>query len=54
MIVAGHGHGQLSTPCIDRIIANFVMAGTARGLDTACVDKLKPMPFFITLAGPAP
>jgi len=54
VIVAGHGHGQLSAPCVDRIIANFVIAGTARGLDTACIDKLKPMPFFITLAGPAP
>lgn len=54
VIVAGHGHGQLSAPCVDRIIANFVTAGTARGLDTACVDKLKPMPFFITLAGPGP
>jgi len=54
VIVAGHGHGQLGAPCVDRIIANFLMAGTARGLDTACIDKLKPMPFFITLAGPAP
>ena len=40
--------------CVDRIIGNFVTAGTARGLDTRCTDKLKPMPFFITLAGPAP
>jgi len=54
VIVAGHGHGQLGTPCVDRIIENFVAAGTARGLDTRCTEKLKPMPFFITLAGPAP
>ena len=54
VIVAGHGHGQLGAPCVDRIIASFVMAGTARGLDSSCTEKLKPMPFFITLAGPAP
>jgi pimeloyl-ACP methyl ester carboxylesterase len=54
VIVAGHGHGQLGTPCIDRIIENFVSAGSARALDTRCTEKLKPMPFFITLAGPAP
>ncbi len=54
VIVAGHGHGQLGTPCIDRIIGNFVAAGSAKGLDTSCTEKLKPMPFFITLAGPAP
>lgn len=54
VIVAGHGHGQLGTPCVDRIIASFVDAGSARALDTRCTEKLKPMPFFITLAGPAP
>jgi pimeloyl-ACP methyl ester carboxylesterase len=54
VIIAGHGHGQLGAPCVDRIIAAFVTAGTARGLDTSCTDRLKPMPFFITLAGPAP
>jgi pimeloyl-ACP methyl ester carboxylesterase len=54
VIIAGHGHGQLGAPCVDRIIADFVSAGTARGLDTRCTAKLKPMPFFITLAGPAP
>jgi pimeloyl-ACP methyl ester carboxylesterase len=54
VIVAGHGHGQFGAPCVDRIIGNFVSAGTARGLETRCTEKLKPMPFFITLAGPAP
>jgi len=54
VVVAGHGHGQLGTPCVDRIIQSFVSAGSAKALDTRCTDKLKPMPFFITLAGPAP
>ena len=54
VIVAGHGHGQLGAPCVDRIIASFVAAGTAKDLDTTCTEKLKPMPFFTTLAGPHP
>ena len=54
VIIAGHGHGQLGAPCVDRIIENFVAAGSAKMLDTKCTEKLKPMPFFITLAGPAP
>jgi pimeloyl-ACP methyl ester carboxylesterase len=54
VIIAGHGHGQFGAPCVDRIIGNFVSAGTAKGLETSCTEKLKPMPFFITLAGPAP
>jgi hypothetical protein len=36
------------------VIAAFIRAGTARDLDTACTQKLPPMPFFTTLAGPAP
>ena len=31
VIVAGHGHGQLSTPCIDRIIGEFCGRGQREG-----------------------
>jgi hypothetical protein len=31
-----------------------VAAGSAKALDTKCTENVKPMPFFITLAGPAP
>jgi pimeloyl-ACP methyl ester carboxylesterase len=54
VIVAAHGHGQIGAPCIDRIIENFIETGTAKGLDSSCVNKLAPMPFFTTLSGPAP
>jgi pimeloyl-ACP methyl ester carboxylesterase len=54
VIVAGHGHGQFGAPCVDRIMATFINAGTAKDLDGSCTEKLKPMPFFITLAGPSP
>jgi pimeloyl-ACP methyl ester carboxylesterase len=54
VVVAGHGHGQFGAPCVDRIMSAFINAGSAKGLDASCTDKLKPMPFFITLAGPSP
>lgn len=54
VIIAGHGHGQFGAPCVDRIMVAFINAGTAKGLDASCTEKLKPMPFFITLAGPSP
>ena len=54
VIIAGHGHGQLGAPCVDRLIAKFVKAGSAKDLDSKCTEKLPPMPFFTTLAGPAP
>ena len=54
VIIAGHGHGQLGAPCVDRVIERFIKAGSAKGLDTKCTRRLPPMPFFTTLAGPAP
>jgi pimeloyl-ACP methyl ester carboxylesterase len=54
VIIAGHGHGQYGAPCVDRIMASFINAGSAKDVDTRCTEKLKPMPFFITLAGPSP
>ncbi len=54
VIIAGHGHGQLTAPCVDRVIADFIRAGSAKNLDTACTQRLPPMPFFTTLAGPSP
>ena len=52
VIIAGHGHGQLGAPCVDRIIASFIQAGTAKGLDVSCTQKLPTMPFFTTLRVP--
>lgn len=54
VIIAGRGHGQLGAPCVDRIMAAFIDAGTAQDLDASCTLKLSPMPFFTTLSGPAP
>jgi pimeloyl-ACP methyl ester carboxylesterase len=54
VIIRGHGHGQLIAPCVDRVIANFVGAGSAKELDSGCTQRIPPMAFFTTLAGPAP
>ena len=54
VIIAGRGHGQYTAPCVDRVMAKFIEAGTARDLDASCTLKLSPMPFFTTLSGPAP
>ncbi len=54
LIVPGFGHGQLGTNCVDRIMAAFIAAGSAQKLDTSCTQGLKPTPFFLSTAGPAP
>ncbi|HKZ73537.1 MAG TPA: alpha/beta hydrolase [Steroidobacteraceae bacterium] len=54
LVLRDQGHGQLGAPCVDRVMAAFIAAGTARGLDVSCTRAVKPMPFFTSLAGPAP
>ncbi|GMU69249.1 MAG: putative hydrolase [Steroidobacteraceae bacterium] len=54
VVIDGMGHGQIGAPCVDRLIASFLERGTTEGLDTSCVARVRPMPFFTTLAGPPP
>ena len=54
LVIPGFGHGQLTDPCMARVMAQFVRRASVAGLDTACTRKLSPMPFFLTRNGPAP
>lgn len=54
IVMPGLGHSQLAAPCLERIMAQFIEAGTARGLDASCTKDVRPMPFFTSLAGPEP
>jgi pimeloyl-ACP methyl ester carboxylesterase len=54
LVVPGQGHGNAFRGCLPRIAAEFVDAGSVKGLDTACVKDTKPFPFFITFSGPSP
>jgi pimeloyl-ACP methyl ester carboxylesterase len=47
VVVAGGGHGQLDSPCVASLVARFVAAGTASGLDAACVRRRPSVPFAI-------
>jgi pimeloyl-ACP methyl ester carboxylesterase len=43
---AGHGMEGLSDPgCVDRLIIEFMDNGSAKDLDTSCVERMKPPPF---------
>lgn len=54
LIFQGAGHGQLSIPCMDRVLADFYANADPKGLDTRCLDRRLQSPFWISLAGPAP
>jgi pimeloyl-ACP methyl ester carboxylesterase len=50
----GFGHGALTAPCIDRLLAQFLERGTLTGLETGCTRNARPPPFFTTVNGPPP
>ena len=54
LVVPQFGHGQLTDPCMEGVMAQFVQRASVAGLDTACTRRLSPMPFFLTRNGPAP
>jgi fermentation-respiration switch protein FrsA (DUF1100 family) len=54
LVVPGQGHGNVYRGCVPRIVADFVDTASPKGLDTACVRKIKPFPFFVNFSGPAP
>jgi pimeloyl-ACP methyl ester carboxylesterase len=54
LVVPGQGHGQTRLPCVQRLLRRFIESGTPENLDTACVDAIRPAPFFLSFSGPAP
>jgi pimeloyl-ACP methyl ester carboxylesterase len=52
--LAGLGHGQIVAPCVDRVMAQFIERGSVKNLDVSCTKAVRPMPFFLSPAGPAP
>jgi len=54
LVFRGQGHIQLVTRCAQTLIRRFLDAGTAAGLDTSCVDEVRPSPFFLNFNGGEP
>ncbi len=54
VVVPGQGHGQMQSPCVRRLLRRFIEQGSAAGIDTACVDDIRPAPFFLSFSGTAP
>lgn len=50
----GLGHSVISNRCLREIAAQFIELGSIQGLDTNCVAKIRPAPFFTSILGPNP
>jgi pimeloyl-ACP methyl ester carboxylesterase len=54
VVLEGFGHGQLTAPCVDRLMAQFVARASVETLDVSCVRAARPLAFFTSLNGPPP
>ncbi|MBX3703080.1 MAG: alpha/beta fold hydrolase [Steroidobacteraceae bacterium] len=54
VVVPGQGHGQTRLPCVQRLLRRFIDSASPAGLDTACVEEIRPAPFFLSFSGPSP
>jgi pimeloyl-ACP methyl ester carboxylesterase len=54
LTLQGFGHGVLTAPCMDRLLAQFLNRADARALEAGCLRAAVPLPFFTSVNGPAP
>jgi pimeloyl-ACP methyl ester carboxylesterase len=54
IVVPGQGHGNAWRGCMPKIIQQFIASASVKTLDTSCVKKIKPAPFFVRFTGPEP
>ena len=54
IVLEGLGHIQLGSGCMPTVMAKFIEAASVNELQTECLDKLKPDPFYIDFNGPTP
>jgi len=54
LVFEGAAHGQISIPCMDRVLAGFFSSADPKGLNTQCLERRIQPPFWLSLSGPAP
>ncbi len=54
LVAPGQGHSVSGKGCMGDLISDFIIAGNSRQLDTQCLDRLQPSPWFMSLTGPNP
>lgn len=54
VVLSGEGHGQLATGCMPKLMAEFLDGTSPEALETSCLERHRPQPFFVGLTGPAP
>ena len=54
LVARGQSHSVLRDVCLQDVATQFIETGAVDALDTTCVEKIRPAPFFTSLLGPEP
>lgn len=54
LVARGQAHSVMKNTCLREITTAFIEKGSVEDLDTSCVEKILPAPFFTSLLGPDP
>lgn len=54
LVASGQAHSVMKNVCLREITTAFIDKGSIEDLDTTCVEKIQPAPFFTSLLGPDP
>jgi len=54
LVARGQSHSVMKNVCLRDITTAFIEKGSVENLDTSCVAKIRPAPFFTSLLGPNP
>lgn len=54
VVASGEGHGMLTVPCLQHVMAEFLEMADPSALDLSCVERIGPIPLFTSALGPAP
>ena len=54
LVFKNMGHGNLMNQCGVTLFKNFLESASLDNLDTTCVSKVAPLPFFVDFSGPRP
>ncbi len=54
LVGAGKGHGLAAVGCTPLLMRNFLLDTDPAALDAGCLERERPMPFFMNFQGPAP
>ena len=54
LVAEGRGHIVVTNECVAGIATQFINEASVAELDTECMDRIGPEPFFLDLLGPSP